>query len=255
MQYKTLIVDDEPLARLRMAKLLEPYTDLISVVGEASCGEQAIAKIQEIQPDLVFLDIQMPDMSGFDVLNAVGDEMAPVVVFTTAFDEFALRAYEEYTVDYLLKPVEEGRLHATIEKLRKLAETFSGEAESRDEIMNSFRRLMDKKEQYLLRLQVKIGDRTLFIPVDTVYRFQSEDKYTTIYTAQGKYIIDTPLIELETRLDPNQFVRVHRAHLVAIDAIEEYQRTIGGRFCVKLKDKTNTVIPVSRNFVNRVRSL
>ena len=157
MQYKTLIVDDEPLACLRMAKLLEPYTDLISVVGEASCGEQAIAKIQEIQPDLVFLDIQMPDMSGFDVLNAVGDEMAPVVVFTTAFDEFALRAYEEYTVDYLLKPIEEGRLHATIEKLRKLAETFSGEAESRDEIMNSFRRLIDKKDQYLLRLQVKIG--------------------------------------------------------------------------------------------------
>ncbi len=255
MQYKTLIVDDEPLARLRMTKLLEPYADVVSLVGEANCGEQAVAKIQELQPDLVFLDIQMPDMNGFDVLKAVGEDAAPVVVFTTAFDEFALRAYEEDTVDYLLKPVDEERLRATMDKLRRFAGAFSGEAVPRDEIMKNFRTLMNEKESYLQRLQVKIGDRTLLIPVDGVYHFQSEDKYTTIYTAQGKYIIDTPLVELEARLDPNQFVRVHRAHLVAIDAIEEYQRTIGGRFCVKLKDKTSTLIPVSRNFVNRIRSL
>lgn len=255
MPYRTLIADDEPLARMRMRKLLEPYADLINVVGEANCGDQAVKQIQDLQPDLVFLDIRMPDMTGFDVLNAVGDDAAPVVVFTTAYDEFALQAFQEDSVDYLLKPVEEDRLRFTIDKLRRLADAFSGASAPRDEILNSFRKLIGKKDSYLQRLQVKIGDRTLLVPVDSIYRFQSEDKYTTIYTSQEKYLIDTPLVDLEAKLDPNQFVRVHRAHLVAIDAIGEYQRTIGGHFCIKLNDKAGTIIPVSRNFVNRIRML
>ena len=139
MPYRTLIVDDEPLARMRMRKLLEPYADLINVVGEANCGDQAIKQIQDLQADLVFLDIRMPDMTGFDVLKAVGDDAAPVVVFTTAYDEFALQAFQEDSVDYLLKPVEEDRLRSTIDKLRRFADAFSGASAPRDAILHSLR--------------------------------------------------------------------------------------------------------------------
>lgn len=254
MQFKTLIIDDEPLARIRMHKLLESYSDLVEIVGDAGCGEEAVSKILSVHPDLVFLDIQMPDKNGFDVLKEVGDDESPLVIFTTAYDDFAIKAFAEDTVDYLLKPIEEERLKIAMEKLRRLSDAFSGSPLTKSDI----EKLVEKSEShepYLHRLQVKIGERTIFVPIETVFRFQSEEKYTTIYCSNAKYIIDIPLIELEKRLDPSQFVRVHRAHLVAIDAIAEYQRTIGGHFCIKLHDKDQTVIPVSRNFVSRIRTL
>ena len=119
MQVRTLIVDDEPLARVRMRSLLEKYSAELDIVGEAGSGSQAIAKINELTPDVVFLDIQMPDMDAFDVLKEIDEDIMPLIVFTTAYENFALRAYEENTVDYLLKPVDPERLEATMEKLRK----------------------------------------------------------------------------------------------------------------------------------------
>ena len=119
MQARTLIVDDEPLARMRMRSLLEKYPEDLEIVEEAGSGVQAIAKINELAPDVVFLDIQMPDMDAFEVLKNVDEDVMPLIVFTTAYENFALRAYEENTVDYLLKPVDPERLEATMEKLRK----------------------------------------------------------------------------------------------------------------------------------------
>lgn len=254
MIFKTLIVDDEPLARMRMKKLLEPYSDVVSLIGEASTGTEAVSLIRSLHPDLVFLDIQMPDKNGFDVLKEVDSEEDPLIVFTTAYDEYAIKAFTEDTVDYLLKPIEDERLALCMDKVRRLGKVLTGETEALP--VDEFSRNEPKEhEPYLHRIQAKIGERTLIIPLENVFRFQSEEKYTTVYASNGKFIISTPLVDLEKRLDPAQFVRVHRAHLVAIDAIAEYQRLVNGHFCIRLHDKDHTVIPVSRNFVGRLHSL
>lgn len=255
MLFKTLIVDDEPLARMRMRRLLEPYSDLVTIVGEASTGNEAVAQIRALHPDLVFLDIQMPDKNGFDVLKEIDSEEDPLVVFTTAYDEYALKAFAEDTVDYLLKPIEDERLAKCMDKVRRLGKFLSEETESEVSVEKLQARNSDSHEPYLRRIQAKIGERTILIPLENVFRFQSEEKYTTVYASNGKFIISTPLIDLEKRLDPAQFVRVHRAHLIAIDAIAEYQRLVNGHFCIKLHDKDHTVIPVSRNFVSKLHSL
>lgn len=255
MLFKTLIVDDEPLARMRMRRLLEPYADLVTIVGEASTGSEAVAQIRALHPDLVFLDIQMPDKNGFDVLKEIDSEEDPLVVFTTAYDEYALKAFAEDTIDYLLKPIEDERLAKCMDKVRRLGKFLSEEAEPEVSVEKLQTRNSEDHEPYLRRIQAKIGERTILIPLENVFRFQSEEKYTTVYASNGKFIISTPLIDLEKRLDPAQFVRVHRAHLIAIDAIAEYQRLVNGHFCIKLHDKDQTVIPVSRNFVSKLHSL
>ena len=256
MQARTLIVDDEPLARMRMRSLLEKYSEDLEIIDEAGSGAQAISKINELTPDVVFLDIQMPDMDAFEVLKNVDEDVMPLIVFTTAYENFALRAYEENTVDYLLKPVDPERLEATMEKLRKrLPDIEATNQMPADFSWEKFRSLMAMGDQYLQRIQVKIGDRILLVNVDEIIRFHSEEKYTTVYTPTNQYIIDTPLVDLEKKLDPRQFVRVHRAHLVAIDYIAEIRKSDMSRLNVVLRDKEHTQILVSRNFVKTVRNL
>jgi two-component system LytT family response regulator len=253
--FTALIADDEPLARVRMRSLLETYSGEIEILGEASSGAQTIAKIHELDPDVVFLDIQMPDMDAFEVLKSLNEDDIPLIVFTTAYDNFALRAYEEDTVDYLLKPIDPERLASTMVKLRKRMPNESGLGVPADFSWDKFKELMSSSSLYMQRLQVKMPDRTLLVNMDEVIRFQSEEKYTTAYTTTTQYVIDQTLVELEKRLDPRQFVRVHRAHLVAIDYIAEIRKTDAGRLCVVLRDKNRTQVTVSRNFVKTVKSL
>jgi two-component system LytT family response regulator len=177
-------------------------------------------------------------------------------VFTTAYENFALRAYEENTVDYLLKPVDPERLENTIEKLRRNLSSFSAQQQIPEDFSwERFREMVNARGSYLQRVQVKIGDRILLVNVDEIIRFHSEEKYTTLYTANGQYVIDTPLVDLEKKLDPAQFVRIHRAHLVAIDYIAEIRKSDMSRLVVVLRDKSRTQLLVSRNFVKTVRNL
>ena len=172
MQCKALVVDDEPLARVRLKALLEPYASELEVVGEASSGEQAIEKIRELDPDVVFLDIQMPDMDAFDVLKNIDEDDMPLIVFTTAYENFALRAYEENTVDYLLKPVDSERLKNTMEKLRRsLPNVDSQQQMPADFTWDRFREMISARGSYLQRIQVKIGDRILLVNVDEMEYF------------------------------------------------------------------------------------
>jgi len=251
-----LVVDDEPLARKRMIALLEEFCSEIEILGEAENGAQAIAKIKEATPDVVFLDIQMPDMDAFDVLHALDPDEVPLVVFTTAYDNFAAKAFEENTVDYLLKPVESERLASCIEKIRKQMpqEDFDVPVPP-DFSWEKFRNVVDLSGFYMQRIQVKKGDRIIFVNLDEVVRFHSEDKCTIVYTINDQHIIDTPLIELERKLDPKHFVRVHRSSIVAIDYIAEIRKTDEGRVTVVLHDKMNTELLVSRVLVKRLRSL
>lgn len=254
MKVKTLIVDDEPLARMRMQSMLAKFDDDIEIVGEAGSAMEAVEQIKALHPDLVFLDIQMPDNDAFGMLHEVEDEDF-AIVFTTAYDEYALRSFEFDVIDYLLKPIADDRLEKTIEKVRNYFPDEQPQLPADFSLEKLAKIMAAGRKQYLQRIQVKIGDRILLVNVDEIVRFKSEDKYTVIYTTNSQYIIDTPLVDLEESLDPQQFVRVHRAHLVAIDYIAEIQRIEAGRICVVLRDKARTNIAVSRNFVKRVREL
>ena len=255
MQCTALIIDDEPLARKRMISLLEPYSSEIEILGEAGSGTQAVKMIHEMLPDVVFLDIQRPDMDAFEVLHSLQGDDVPLVIFTTAFDNFALKAFEENTVDYLLKPVDSERLAVAIEKLRRLIpqvdDTTVPPGFSWEKLCN----LVDMSALYLQRLQVKVGDRIVFVNIDEIIRFHSEEKYTTVYTVNGQYVIDTPLVELEKKLDPRHFTRVHRSHIVAIDYIAECRKGDAGRMVMVLRDKAATQLVVSRSLVKKIRNL
>ena len=255
MQCTALVIDDEPLARKRMMQLLEPFSSEIEILGEAGSGAQAVKMIHEMLPDVVFLDIQMPDMDAFEVLHSLRGEDMPLVFFTTAYDIFALKAFEENTVDYLLKPVDPERLATAIEKLRRMIpqvdDTTVPPGFSWEKLCN----LVDMSVLYLQRLQVKVGDRIVFVNIDEVIRFHSEEKYTTVYTVNGQYVIDTPLVELEKKLDPRHFTRVHRSHIVAIDYIAECRKGDAGRMVMVLRDKAATQLVVSRSLVKKIRNL
>lgn len=256
MQCKVLIVDDEPLARVRLRSLLASYESEIVIVGEAGSGSQTIEKIKELDPDVVFLDVQMPDMDAFEVLKNIGEEDMPLIVFTTAYENFALRAFEENTVDYLLKPIDPERLETAIEKLRKrFPDVGQNQTVLSDISWEQFRELLKANTSYLQRIQVKVGDRILLLNVNDIVRFHSEEKYTIVYTMTGQYVVDSPLIELEKKLDPRQFVRIHRAHLVGVDYIAEIRKTDMNRVSVVLRDNLHTQLLVSRNFVKNIRCL
>ncbi|MBR5412138.1 MAG: response regulator transcription factor [Fibrobacter sp.] len=255
MQCTALVIDDEPLARKRMISLLEPYSSEIEILGEAGSGAQAVKMIHEMMPDVVFLDIQMPDMDAFEVLHSLQGDDVPLVIFTTAFDNFALKAFEENTVDYLLKPVAPERLAAAIEKLRKAIPQVDDTTIPADLNWEKLRNLVDMSGLYLQRLQVKVGDRIVFVNIDEVIRFHSEEKYTTVYTVNGQYVIDTTLVELEKKLDPKHFTRVHRSHIVAIDYIAECRKGDAGRMVMVLRDKAATQLVVSRSLVKKIRTL
>ncbi|WP_405340973.1 LytR/AlgR family response regulator transcription factor [Fibrobacter sp.] len=255
MQCTALVIDDEPLARKRMISLLEPYSSEIEILGEAGSGAQAVKMIHEMMPDVVFLDIQMPDMDAFEVLHSLQGDDVPLVIFTTAFDNFALKAFEENTVDYLLKPVAPERLAASIEKLRKAIPQVDDTTIPADLNWEKLRNLVDMSGLYLQRLQVKVGDRIVFVNIDEVIRFHSEEKYTTVYTVNGQYVIDTTLVELEKKLDPKHFTRVHRSHIVAIDYIAECRKGDAGCMVMVLRDKAATQLVVSRSLVKKIRTL
>ena len=255
MQCTALVIDDEPLARKRMMQLLEPFASEIEVLGEAGSGAQAVKMIHEMLPDVVFLDIQMPDMDAFEVLHSLSGDDVPLVIFTTAYDNFALKAFEENTVDYLLKPVDPDRLNVAIEKLRRMIPQVDDTTVPAGFSWEKLCNLVDMSGLYLQRLQVKVGDRIVFVNIDEVIRFHSEEKYTTVYTVNGQYVIDTTLVELEKKLDPRHFTRVHRSHIVAIDYIAECRKGDAGRMVMVLRDKAATQLVVSRSLIKKIRNL
>lgn len=255
---KVLVVDDEPLARVRMRKLLLACSDTLEI-DEAENADKALSKILENKPFAVFLDIQMPGKGGFELiedLNEVPEEQLPYIIFATAFDEFAIKAFEKNAIDYLLKPVEQERLYQTVEKLFDL-EKSKKTGNDTINLYEKLKRLVDERDdsKYLQKLKIKIGDRTLLINIPDVVRFESDEKYTIVWTNDNRYVIDSSIVDLENRLPPKQFMRIHRANLVAIDRIAEIRRVFPGKLSVILNDSAKTVLPVGRNYVERVREL
>lgn len=249
MTFKTLIIDDEALARERLRMHLSTYSRQIEIAGEAENGEQAIDMINELLPDLIFLDIQMPGKNGFDVLKEI--KHTPIVIFCTAYDEYALKAFETSSIDYLVKPVKEERLHKTIEKLNLLKRD-----NSRQEILSFIEQYTGvSKQEKITSIPVKIGDRVVFVKLDDVAYFSASDKYVTINTKYNKeYLIEQSLSYLEDKLD-SRFIRVQRSCIVNKERIKEVNKYFGGRYIIVVEDSKLSKITTGRKYAEVVKGI
>lgn len=240
-----LIVDDEQPARKKIKSLLELEEGIASVF-EADNGFDAVKVIRSRKPDLVFLDIQMPGMNGFEVLEAVGEDIMPAVVFVTAYDSYAIDAFDIQAVDYLLKPFDQERFR------RSLRRALSRIRESADRA-SVYTRLMDEIHRgkgCLQRILVSVGSRHFFVPVSDILFLTSEDKYVKLHTAGEAFLVRGTMNRMEERLDPSNFVRIHRSTIVNIGWIREMQPKSHGDYVILLKNDVK--LTMSRRYRDRV---
>jgi two-component system LytT family response regulator len=241
--YKVIVIDDEPLARALVIKLLQAYSGF-EVVDECTDGFEAFKSITKHNPDIIFLDIQMPRINGFELLEML--DKAPAVIFTTAFDEYALKAFENHAVDYLLKPITRERFDKAIQKCQHsaLAQNISAVTQLIEDQVY---------EGYQHRIVVKDKGNIRIIPAGEIYYIEANDDYVKIVTKEGSYLKKNTLTNLEKILDPNQFVRVHRSYLMPISqlqSIEPYEKNshIALLHC-------GMKVPVSQSGMTRLKTL
>ncbi|MEW6160826.1 MAG: LytTR family DNA-binding domain-containing protein [Verrucomicrobiota bacterium] len=250
MKIRTLIVDDEAPARNRLRQLLETEADF-EIVGECANGRQAVAALQKQKPDLVFLDVQMPRLDGFQVCAEVGLEDLPLVVFVTAYNQFALQAFEVHALDYLLKPFDRERFQKT---LRHVREQFQrGHAHPINAEIKSLLEDLRSGGKKLERLAFKTDGRVLFVRVEEIDWIEADGNYVHLHVGNTAHLLRETLTSLETQLDPEKFLRISRSILVNIDRIKELQSLFYGDFAVILRDGTR--LTMSRNYRERLESL
>lgn len=225
---KAYIVDDEPLARERLQTLLESCLPRLDITGKSGTATDAVQNINEEKPDVVFLDIQMPGLDGFDVISLL-EEPLPYIVFVTAYDEYAIKAFEVYALDYLTKPVRLERLQQTLQNLEKRA------AEKRQEASLQ-KAIKERKKESLRVLTVKKGRKIKVLELNEVYSIEADDKLNYAHTEKAKYLVDHTLDELENRLDSTLFVRIHRSSIVNLQQVEELIPWFSGTYEIKLKN-------------------
>ena len=244
-----LIAEDEPLMRERLKeKLAEAWPEL-QVVAEAEDGDQAIALFNEHRPLLAFLDIRMPGLSGLDVAAAIGGECH--VVFITAYDQYALKAFEAGAVDYLLKPVETERLHAMVERIRR---KLGSPPIDLSALVAQLRAATNAGAPRMRWIKAAVGKQVRLIPVADVIYFQSDTKYTRVVLAAGEALIRTPLKDLLAELDPEKFWQVHRSTIVNLDAVAGVLREDAERQFVLLKQRQEK-LPISRQFTHLFKQM
>jgi two-component system, LytTR family, response regulator len=242
---RALIIDDEPLGRERVRMLLAEHPH-VSVVGECADGRSAVAAIRTHRPDLVFLDIRMPELDGFEVLDALDGDALPNVIFVTAFDEYAIRAFEVNAVDYLLKPIDPARLAQSIERVEKSAGNHG------DERLLAVLEMM-RRPAHRSRIVVRDSRGAFFLPTTDILWLEAAGNYVRVHAAKGAYLVRETLKELEKTLDPERFVRVHRSAVVNLDAVERVEPWKRGEYAIVLRDGTRLVS--SRTFGNAFRAM
>jgi two-component system LytT family response regulator len=216
---RTLVVDDEPMARARVLSFLQQQSD-IEVVGECADGAQAVAAIERLEPQLVFLDVQIPVMDGFGVIRALSPQRMPMVVFTTAYDEYALRAFEVHALDYLVKPFDSTRFLRTLERAReRLDRQRAGDLGKR--LLAIVQDVKPPAAAHADRLVVKSGGRVYFIRVDEIDWVDAAGNYVRLHVKGESHLFRETMTSMEARLDPERFVRIHRCHIVNSDRIKE----------------------------------
>lgn len=248
---RVLVVDDEPLSRDRLRGALAGEPGIV-VVGECPDGPTAVAAIRRERPDLVLLDVQMPGLDGFEVIEAVGPAAMPPVIFVTAFDDFAVRAFEVHAVDYLLKPFDDDRLRAALARAR-------AHREDAGSLAGRLRALLAERGQgpeaapaggYARRLMVRRGATLRYVPLDEVEWIEAADNYVRLHGGGGTHLVRMTLRELETRLDPADFARIHRSAIVRLAAIREIRPWAGGDYLAVLR--SGREVRISRTHRDRV---
>jgi two-component system LytT family response regulator len=232
---RVLIVDDEPLAREGIRMRLQPAPD-IEIIGECRNGREAVAAILRDAPDLVFLDIQMPRMDGFAVIEAVGAQRMPQVIFVTAYDEHALRAFEVHALDYLLKPMDGSRFAEALARARDRIRGKNLEAIAAQ--LQQMMSALKGEKDYLERLSIKSAGRILLLGVDEIDWIEAADNYVQVHAGQASHLLLSTMNSLETRLNPQQFLRIHRSTIVNLKRIKELHPMFHGEFRVILQDNT-----------------
>jgi two-component system, LytTR family, response regulator len=231
MKIRTLLVDDEPLARERIRALLKDEAD-IEIIGECGNGTEALAAIRHEVPDLLFLDVQMPGMGGFELLRELGKERLPLVIFVTAYDQHALKAFDVHALDYLLKPFKPARFKETVQRAREILANQQAGAASR----NLLAMLGQPKpeREFLTRLPVRTGERVIFVKTAQIDYIESAGNYVVLHTGKETHILRETLTALEEKLDPKRFLRISRSTLVNLDQIKELQPLFKGEHAVVL---------------------
>ena len=245
---RVVIADDEPLVRRGLRTFVGNQPGL-TIVGEARNGSEAVDLIRAERPDLVFLDVQMPKLDGFEVIQTVGAERMPPVVFVTAYDQHALRAFEVQALDYLLKPFDDTRFAETLDRARsRLGERRANSLDQRLEAVLSELRA---REQYADRLLVKNDGRVTVLQVEDVDWIEAADNYARVHTARGRYLVREPIKTLERKLDPRHFARVHRSAIVNLARVRELQPMFGGEYVIILS--TGAKLTLSRGYRDAFR--
>ena len=246
--FKAIVIDDEPAARRLMKNLLEEYNDVVEVIAEAGSGGEAIEKIEELRPELIFLDIQMPDMTGFEVIEKLNYK--PNIIFTTAYEQYAIKAFESFSIDYLLKPIKEERLQQSIEKLKQFGKTHVPiDVPGLQAIIQQF-----KMPPKATALPIRTGDRIILLRYENITYLEAEDKYVFVYTTEGqKHLTDQTLAILAEKL-PSQFHRIHKSYIINKEKIREMHRHFNSRYLFIMEDKAGTRLTSGRTYQDEIKA-
>jgi two-component system, LytTR family, response regulator len=237
---RAIIVEDEPLARRYLRELLADQKE-VAIVGEAASAAEGSDLIRKLSPDLVFLDIQMPDLNGFDLIAEIGVGQMPILVFVTAYSEYAVRAFEVEAVDYLCKPFDRDRLSAAVERALRRLQMQNGLPAGDEQSAAPA-----GAEQWLSRITIKESDGIIFVPVEEILWIEAANKYVVIHTATRTHMARHTIQSLENQLDPKQFVRIHRSTIVRKAAVRGLHPLFHGDYLVRLTNGAE--LTLSRNF-------
>jgi two-component system LytT family response regulator len=234
MKIRVLIAEDEPLARERIRSLLEQEED-VEIVGEVGDGRTAVEEIRSADPDLLFLDVNMPELTGFEVIEEIGIDAMPPVVFVTAYDQFAVQAFDAHAVDYILKPFDEERFRTAVDRAREtLKNQQAGSLDRRlSDLLEDLRR-----PRYLERLAVKSGGKITFLRTGEIEWIGAEGNYARLHAGDKPHLMRETMTSLESKLDPARFIRIHRSTIVNSDAIVELEPLFQGDYVVILRNGT-----------------
>ena len=241
---KCVIVDDEKLAHDLLREFLEPLTDM-EIVGEAANGAEAVELIDRTRPDLLFLDVQMPGMTGFDVLDEIEHE--PYVIFITAYDQYAIQAFEKNAVDYLLKPVDEDRFKLAIERALKRKKLEEGRLE---DLLGSMRPARTSRN-FDTHIFVQKSEKLFNLPVNEITYLEASGDYTIISTKNDQFVSSSGIGKLEELMNPDVFIRVHRSTIINVNYLKEIERHFNGGMVVKMQNGKS--FPVSRTYAKQIR--
>ena len=247
---RALIIDDEPLARMRISDLLKKEEG-IEVVGEAGNGTDAVKLIKKEKPDLIFLDVQMPGKDGFGVLESLGSNAMPHVIFVTAYDQYALRAFDVHAMDYLLKPFDRKRfyesLHRALDHIGMKKE--GGFTSKLKELLED----VQPTKKYMDRLIIKAEGRIFFVKTEEIDWIEAAGNYVTLHLGKEEHLMRDTMSSMEEKLDPEMFMRIHRSNIVNIERIKEIQPWFNGEYLIILKDDTR--LTLSRKYRERFKDL